>query len=181
MIRNNRGVALATLVIAVVVMLTITGTIAYTSLDTMKLRKLDDMYNDIRLLNQKVTNYYLDNNELPVYESNLIIQSEDNDIVSKISTEKQPINPNDNEIYYIIDLEQLGGITLKYGKNYKDAYDTANNTIKEEMKDVYIINEVSHTIYYVSGIEISEDGMNIKKHRLEENYTEINLPIQTIT
>ena len=110
MIKNNRGVALPTLVIAVLVMLTITGTITYTSLDTIKLRRLDDMYNDIRVLNQKVANYHIENNELPVLEGK--IEQLPEDLMDLINNK----HLSNNDDYYIIDLEQLGGITLKYGK-----------------------------------------------------------------
>ena len=168
MIKNNRGVALATLIIAVVVMLTITGTITYTSLDSIKLRRLDDMYNDIRLLKQKVTSYHIENKELPVIGE--AIKKGD------LPTAIQNNNVNDGEDYYIIDLEKLGGISLKYGKQYKD-YSTDNT-------DVYIINEASHIIYYLNGIEVETrdtegNNINIVKYALEGEYSSIDLKTET--
>lgn len=175
MMKSNRGVALATLVVAVLIMLTITGTIAYTSLDTMKLRQLDYMYNDIRLLNQKITNYHLENDELPILE-NTIEYADIIDVVTKEEAgDKVKINPNDSEEdYYIIDLEKLGGITLKYGRDYGKYKENSANI--DEDKDVYIINKMSHTIYYLKGIKIELEGMNETKYSLENAYSEISLP-----
>ena len=179
MIKNNRGVALATLVIAVLVMLTITGTITYTSLETIKLRRLDDMYNDIRLLNQKVTNYHIENNELPTLENSIEYANIIDVVTKEENGEKKEINPNDDERkYHIIDLEKLGGITLKYGKDYEKYKE--NSADIDKNRDVYIINEVSHTIYYVKGIDTGENDENsddIIKYALEENYSEISMPI----
>lgn len=178
MIKNNRGVALATLVVAVLIMLTITGTITYTSLDSMKLRKLDNMYNDIRLLNQKITNYHIENNELPILENPIEYEAIKDVVTKEENGEKNKINPNDiEENYYIIDLEKLGGITLKYGRDYEKYKE--NSADIENDKDVYIINKTSHTIYYLKGIDINGEGISIEKHTLEEYYgeyyTEINL------
>jgi len=155
----------------------VTGTITYTSLDTMKLRKLDDMYNDIRLLNQKVTNYYIENNELPVLEG-MTIKSDDlpENLMNLVNNKHLSNSGN----YYIIDLEKLGGITLKNGKQYKD-YSIDN---PDDNTDVYIINEASNIIYYLKGIEIEtrdEEGnnINIVKYALEGEYAEIDLTTET--
>lgn len=158
MIKNNKGIALGTLVVTVIIMLTIVGTITYKSLDMIKIRKLDDMYSDIRVLNQKITSYYMENNALPILET--VIAK------SSLPTSIRNHNVNDNDNYYIIDLEKLGGISLKYGKQYKE-YAT-NNT----KKDVYIINEATQTIYYLKGITI--DG--VTKHPLDDTYVQIALP-----
>jgi len=177
MIKNEKGVSLATLVITVIIMTLVTGTITYTSLDTMKLRKLDDMYNDIRLLNQKVTNYYIENNELPVLEG-MTIKSDDlpENFMNLVNNKHLSNSGN----YYIIDLEKLGGITLKNGKQYKD-YSIDN---PDDNTDVYIINEASNIIYYLKGIEIEtrdEEGnnINIVKYALEGEYAEIDLTTET--
>jgi len=167
MIKNNRGIALASLIVTIIVMLTITGTIVYTSTDTIKLRKLDDMYNDIRLLNQKVANYHIENNELPVF-SNAIHKN-----VITISEDK--LNPNDGPYYYVIDLEKLNGISLKYGKKFRN-----NNILNEEDEDAYIINEVTHTIYYVKGIKLEVDDINIEQYTLEEEFNTLGYGYITI-
>ena len=161
--KNNKGIALASLVITIIVMLTITGTIVYTSIDTLKLRKIDDLNNDIKLLSQKITSYHIENNNLPILGESIPIEQ-----LEKIPSK----NPNDDENkYYVINLDALGGISLKYGRQYKE-YATDNTK-----DDVYIINEVSQTIYYLKGITI--DG--ITKYQLEETYAEITLPTPTPT
>jgi len=180
--KSNRGVALATLVVAVLIMLTITGTITYTSLDTIKLRKLDDMYNDIKVLNQKIAYYHIENDELPTLENSIVYNNIIDVVTKEEDGEKVKLNPNDGEEnYYIIDLEKLGGITLKYGRDYQKYKE--NSADIEKDRDVYIINKDSHTIYYLKGIEISEEGNSIEKHTLEEYYgeyfNEINLQTAT--
>jgi len=156
MIKSEKGISLPTLVITVIMMLIINGAIVYKSLESIELRKLDNMYNDIKVLNQKVSKYYLENNKLPILEA---LISEIPNIPNK--------NINDSDNYYIIDLEKLGGVTLKYGKQYKDYLtDNQNN-------DVYIINEDSHTIYYLKGIEINDTTF----YGANETFSEIIIPV----
>ncbi|MBR6504261.1 MAG: hypothetical protein IKT41_00830 [Clostridia bacterium] len=170
MMKNEKGVALATLVIAIIVMLTITGTITYKSLDSIKLRRLDDMYNDIRLLNQKITSYYIENDDIPVLEGVTILKTDPN-LPEPIKNN----NVNDSINYYIIDLEKLGGISLKYGKEYKEY--AADNT----KQDIYIINEKTHTVYYLNGLEVKAEGIDVTKYAIKESYEEIVLPTPMAT
>lgn len=127
-LKNNKGITLISLIITVTVMLIIAGTTVYTSLDRFEINRLKKMYNDIELLSDKVANYYLKYNGLPIKEL----------YTSTLDFDK---NVNDNDNYYIIDLEAMEGISLNYGK-------------EGTSDDVYIINEKSHTIYYVKGIEV---------------------------
>ena len=76
------------------------------------------------------------------------------------------INVNDNDNYYVIDIENIDNLTLNYGLDYKN-YETNNN-----IEDVYVINEKSHTIYYIKGIEI--DGS--RYYTTNANYTEVIVP-----
>lgn len=132
--KNNKGITLISLIITVAVMLIIVGTTVYTSLDRFEINRLKKMYNDIELLSDKVENYYLKYNGLPIKEQYTY---------TTLNFDK---NVNDNGNYYIIDLEAMEGISLNYGK---EGYNRTN-----ESDDVYIINEKSHTIYYVKGIEV---------------------------
>lgn len=94
---------------------------------TIELNELSNMFKDIDVLEDKIAMYYLNNGIIP--------------IKSKIEDFTNSVNPNDNSNYYEIDLDKLEDIDLYYGKRYKNE------------KDIYIINEESHTIYYYDGIE----------------------------
>lgn len=110
----------------------------------INLSKVNSMYEDIEILEDKISLYYLDYGYVPVKE--------------KVDFNNS-VNPNDNEVYYEIDLKELDNIYLNYGKK--------NNN----QNDYYIINEQSHTIYYFDGINYK----NKKHYTKDVNYTLVDL------
>ena len=93
---------------------------------------LNNMYNDIEELENKVSIYYLNYGYLPVNKERAA------------EFKDKSINPNDSEEYYEIDLSVLDDLDMTYGK-------------KELGEgDVYIINYESHTVYYVKGVTYEE-------------------------
>ena len=149
------GITLITLVIAVCILIIISSILIYNARTGIRLRSLKMMYNDIELLSDKVNSYYTKYGALPAeieYKGNIHFEPE----------------PNDNDIYYIIDLNALDGISLNYGFDFKNI--TSENDTST-YSDIYIINEESHHIYYVRGIEMdgviyytnnNDDSLNIK-------------------
>lgn len=91
----------------------------------VSLSKLNSMSQDIEVLDDNIALYYLNYGYIPVKD--------------KINFEYST-NPNDNDLYYKIDLSKLESIYLNYGK-------------MKNQDDFYIINEASHTIYYFKGVE----------------------------
>lgn len=91
----------------------------------VSLSKLNSMSQDIEVLDDNIALYYLNYGYIPIKD--------------KINFEHS-INPNDNDLYYEIDLSKLESIYLNYGK-------------MKSQDDFYIINEASHTIYYFKGVE----------------------------
>ncbi len=136
--------------VCVLVVLMIFCAIAYYVTNGVQIIKLNNMYKDIRILENKISLYYLDNGTLPIKDSNVIY------------FEKKSINPNDNENYYEIDLEKLENLNITYGKGVFG------------LNDKYIINEQSHTIYYYLGIEYKDEIMYTRNINYEyvdlENY-----------
>ena len=122
-----------TFTVCILVVLTILCAIAYYVTNGVQIMKLNNMYKDIRILENKISLYYLDNGTLPIKGESIIYFS------------KKAINPNDNENYYEIDLERLEDLNITYGKGFFG------------INDKYIINEQSHTIYYYSGIEYKDE------------------------
>lgn len=163
--KRDKGITLVSLIITIVLLLIITGTTVYTSVDRFKINNLKKMYNDIELLDDKVNNYYLKYGGLPV------IKDAKNNPESYTHTALYfNKDVNDNENYYIIDLAAIGDITLNYGK---DGYESPNGS-----DDVYIINEKSHTVYYVRGIEYT-DGNLYHSKKVDGDINEDTIPPTT--
>lgn len=140
MIRNSKGITIVSLIITIMLMLVITGVTVNTSLDRFEINNLNKMINDLKFLENKVLNYYSKYNMIPV------VRESNNEPIkyNYISLEFKK-NINDNENYYIIDLEALNDVALNYGK---EGFENINAS-----DDTYIINEETHNIYYVKGIE----------------------------
>lgn len=162
---GQKGITLVSLIITIVLLLIIAGTTVYTSVNRFKINNVKKMYNDIELLDDKVNNYYLKYGGLPV------IKDADNNPLSYTHTAidfNKDVNDNNN--YYIIDLSAIGNITLNYGK---EGHENPNNS-----DDVYIINEKSHTVYYVRGIEYT-DGNLYHSKKVDGDIKEDTVPPTT--
>ena len=59
MIKKNKGITLIALSITVIIILIITGVLLYASQDSMYIKKLTNMQNDIEILRDKISLYYL--------------------------------------------------------------------------------------------------------------------------
>ena len=69
-IKSNKGVTLIVLTIMVVVLLIITGMLIYGSKSQIRTKKLNELYDDIEILNNKVSEYYLKNGSIPLVDEN---------------------------------------------------------------------------------------------------------------
>ncbi len=136
MIKNNKGITMVALSATILIIVILTGTLVYNTLNGLENRRINNLYNDIRLLKDKVASYYAEYGELPIS----IKYPNTENIVG--------INKNDNDDYYVIDLTLLSNITLSYGKGF--------DKLQNERKvgyDIYIINKQSHNIYYPQGVK----------------------------
>ena len=163
MIKKDKGVTLVALTIAVIIILTITGMIVYSAKDSVYVKNLTNMRNDISNLRDKVSLYYSEYGEIPA-------ETEYPNISNLQSA--GVIGANDTGKFLIIELENLDGLTLNYGKDYEKykAHDYTNLT---DLTDIYIINENSHNIFYVQGVSVKEnDGTKIYYTDYTEGDTE---------
>ena len=96
----------------------------------IELSKINSMFEDIDVLDDKIALYYLNYGYIPIKERVEFNNS---------------INPNDSENFYEIDIDKLDNIYLNYGQKNKGE------------NDFYIINDESHTIYYFEGIEYKNE------------------------
>lgn len=113
----------------------------------IKISELNNMYKDINTLENKISLYYLDYGNLPVIQD------------KEIEFKDKSINPNDNDVYYEIDLNKLENLKLFYGDK------------KLGIKDIYIINEQSHTIYYLNGCEY--EGKKVYTREIDYEYVNL--------
>ena len=161
MIKKEKGIALVSLIITTAVMTIVASTVVNISLNRFEINNLKKMYTDIELLQDKVSNYYLKHNSLPVLRDNT-----NTSIQYTYSPLNFTKNSADNNVYYILDLEAMEGISLNYGEEGFKAPNTS--------EDVYIINEESHTIYYVKGRVHKE--VNYYTLKSNNNSTEDSVP-----
>lgn len=159
MMKNKKGISLTTMVITVLIMLIIMGTLIYSASDSVKIRKINKLYEDLRNLNDVVEIYYLKNGELPVdTEKEGITISSSQEIkdskigfvlknnVTTVNDQNDFLNPNDYDnnsaTYKFLKLGLLENLSLNYPDNE------------------YIINTKSHTIYSYTGLKIDDKTYN---------------------
>ena len=133
MIKNNKGITMVTLIITIVIILIISGVTIYQSVEDIKVRKIDSLYTDLELLEDKVNTYYLTYGTIPIKEE---FKGSENF--------KTVRNVNDNNVYYVIDISLLDGVSLNMKLDFTG-------------DDVYIMNEQSHTVYYPKGLTIDNE------------------------
>ncbi|MBR3003127.1 MAG: hypothetical protein IKF38_06205 [Clostridia bacterium] len=155
-IKNNKGVTLVVLTITIIVLMIITSVVIYNAKAQLAIKYLNNLYSDINSLETKIATYYLEFGTLPVYENREFVATK-NDLKSVFQShggnENTPLNVNDSGKYYVIDLTKLDNLTLNYGKGY-NAWGSGLSTNSNNNVDVYIINEVTHQIYYPNGISL---------------------------
>ena len=149
---NNRGITLASLAIAVIIILILTGTLIYNVKDNLKVTNLREMQNDIQNLRDAVSNYYSINGSIPAK-----LKYINTDNINKIKN-AGVINENaDTGEFYIIDLKELENLTLNYGEDYKHINETISEEEASQYTDIYIINAESQNIFYVEGVRVDND------------------------
>lgn len=157
-IKNERGVSLISLAVAIILLGIITSMLLYNVKDTKDIERVTNMYIDIEGISDRVSNYYTRYGALPVL--NEIDLSNDSTISNWISernsnSNEGPLGKNDSDKFYVIDLKALENLSLNYGSGFAKITDS---TLPSD-KDVYVINEKSHNIFYLHGIKINNNGV----------------------
>ena len=142
-LKNSKGVTLVTLIVTIIVLLIVSNVTIYSVKNNLGIEKLKNMQNDIENLSDKISAYYNQYGTLPIIDGEYTNTKE----IENAGL----INKNvDKGNFYIIDLSALENLTLTYGKDFKNIKNTSD---KNTLKDIYIINETSHNIFYVKGIK----------------------------
>ena len=145
-LKNSKGVTLVTLIVTIIVLLIVSNVTIYSVKNNLGIEKLKNMQNDIENLSDKISAYYNQYGTLPIIDEEYTNTNEIKDAGL--------INKNvDKGKFYIIDLSALENLTLTYGKDFKNIKNTSD---KNTLKDIYIINETSHNIFYVKGIKLDD-------------------------
>ena len=157
--KNDKGVTLISLTIAVMIILLITGVLIYKATDSIGIRNLTNLYNDISNIRDKITAYYEEYGTLPKAGEYTNTQGLDDAGV---------LGANDTGKFYVVDLQELDGLTLNYGKDYEKVKSGSASNVNE-LTDLYIVNENSNNIFYVKGIEIEQNNTTKTYYTDEEN------------
>lgn len=133
--KGQKGITILSLSITLILMGIIAGTVIAQSMNYSSTKGIKNLYNDLELLQNKINLYYIKYGDIPkkdLYDYN------NTDFINNNSDK----NAEDNNVYYVIDLEALDNISLS---NYPSGEDD----------DVYVVNEKTHTVYYPLGIELN--------------------------
>ena len=93
--------------VTIIVLLILTATFTYNIDSYVDNKKRGEITADLQRVNEKVANYYSINKELPILNK-----------YTNLENIKGVITSNDNNNYYVIDLEKIGGadgLGLVYG------------------------------------------------------------------
>ena len=175
MLKNKKGLSLTTMVITVFIMIVIMGTLVYSAVDSVKSRKLNKLYNDLRQLSDAVEVYYLKNGKLPINTAksgNTIV------INGRITGENERSGDTKEEVAaknmeFVIKsnvtevIDQNSFINPNdYDKNAKSAtyqfidLKLLTNLSLNYPSNEYIVNTQSHTIYNYTGVVINKAKYN---------------------
>ena len=132
--KKQTGITLIVLLITIIVIIIISAVVISTSSNTLKLKKLNNMYADIRILDDRIFMHFNKYGNLPVI----------GEYTGSNINFLQVKNPDDDNLYYVIDITYFNNLTL--ARNLTWVGD-----------DVYIVNNASHTIYYPKGVVNGEN------------------------
>lgn len=132
----------AIIVVFLICIILIFGIIYSLVQNGIELSVLNNVYKDIDIIEQRVAIYYLNNGNLPTKDKNINFNNS--------------INPNDSDNFYEIDLEKLENLSINYGKK------------EYGEEDIYIINDQSHTIYYLKGVKYEKDRIYTRMYKYQK-------------
>ena len=164
-LRQEKGITMMALVVTIIILLILTSVLVFNTQDSVYIKRLNNLYSDIELLRSKTDEYYNEYGQIPAKIKYTNIGTLKNVLSTK----------NDTGDFYVIDLEAMEGITLNYGKDYENVKNLPKNeeTNANNYTDLYIINENSHNIFFVRGIEVKE------KDAVKTYYTDYTEPDET--
>ena len=166
-IKSEKGVTLVALTITVIILLIVSSILIYNANDNIYIKRLTSMYNDVSNLRDKVASYYKEYGTIPAkVEYTAVSHLKDAGV----------IGANDGENFYVLDLDRLDGVTLNFGKDYEKVKNQEYIDVNQ-LKDLYIINEKSHNIFYSEGIQVKDNDTIKIFYTDDENIDKVEVPI----
>lgn len=104
--RNQKGVTLISLGVTIIILTILTTTFAYNIDVYFENKQREEIMNDLQRITEKVGHYYAQNKELPILNK-----------YTNLGNLQEVITSNDNENYYVVDLDKIGGV-ISLGLNY---------------------------------------------------------------
>ena len=152
-LKESKGITLISLSIAVIIILIITSAIIYSLTANLGIQKLRNLQTDIENLREKVSEYYAQYGDIPARKDVEYTNLNNLEIAGIIS------DAIDTGKFYVIELSSLDNLTLNYGQDYEQI---KSGTVTDEagindLENLYIINETSHNIFFVEGIEVDDE------------------------
>ena len=153
--KNNKGITMISLVITIIVLIIVTSITIYNGTAQLGIKRVNSLYADIDSISTKVAEYYLKNEKLPVFENKYIDNKTNLEKLFRENGATTNItNANDGDDYYVLDLSKLDNLTLNYGDDYKE---WTNTSTSDDLQNIYIINSVTHEIYFPHGVRSGKD------------------------
>lgn len=172
-LKNNKGITLIVQVLTITVLILILSVVSYSSVSSLEMKKLNNMYADIISIQEKAANYYLKYGEAPVDYAqplNIVIDSEEVSDEEKANADailnEQQRNSNDEiGAYYKVDISKLLNLTLNNDQTEEEYYYMNTKTLTTYSSKGVI---ASGTTYYTmpSNYE-SVENINVEQYQNE--------------
>ena len=143
---KDKGITLISLVITIIVMLILAFTVTVNVKQGMEIGNFSALRTDITTLKKSVENFYKEYGEIPaeIEYTN----------ISKLSNILNTTEKQSDSVFYVIDLQAMNGISLNYGRDYENVKNNQTQHVND-YEDIYIINNITHNIFYVAGVKSS--------------------------
>lgn len=144
--QSKRGVTVVALSIAVAIMAILTATVLVNIDNIIPTARKSKIAEEFSTIEEKVKEYYLTFGNYPVLNDTTYTKAE---VVALNTVGKSDglsaeitKNGDDSSIFFLVDLEKLRITTFKYGNNVT-------------MDDIYIVADLSGTVYYPKGVTVN--------------------------
>jgi hypothetical protein len=144
------GVTLLVLVVAISVMFVIISSASVIGTNSINQANYEEYKSMIKRVSDDINSYYLTNNELPINNEIVSVDSLGMDFSNNVKN-----NNDENDTFYIVNIDKLNNQTITNGRG------TLQN------KDVFLIAKNSNNLYYLKGFRFN-DKINYSL-RNEEN------------
>lgn len=160
--KRNKGYSMIVLIIAIIVILILAG-VSISALQSS--RERTEMMNfifDLTSMEDKIQNYYIETGTLPTVSNERIDVYQLANVIKEDAGEAQAetflsqLSQYDNENYYLVDLNQLKGLSLRETFRGIQSRKDLNN-----LDNGYIVNEGSLKVYVEKGVNYKAQGEKV--------------------